>query len=75
VISRPFLTVVVLGAAAFKASQAAWVEAGGLAALGIGLLLLQFAPTRPAFKPLAWCAFALTGLAMLIVFLRMRPGV
>jgi hypothetical protein len=75
VISRPFLMVLVFGAALFKVSQAAWVEATGLAALFAGLLFLQLATKSPRLKPLAWCAFAVTGVSMVVVFLRMRTGV
>ena len=52
--------------------QGAWLEAGGLAALAAGLIVLQFARTRPALKPLAWVAFAVTAGAMVAVWLRMR---
>lgn len=68
-ISRLLVIALAFGAAAFRASQGAWVEAGGLAALGAGLLILR---VWPAQKRVAWGAFALTGLSMLVVLLRGR---
>lgn len=68
-ISRLLVIVLAFGAAAFRASQGAWVEAGGLAALGAGLLILRM---WPAQKRVAWIAFALTGAAMVAVLLRGR---
>jgi hypothetical protein len=74
VISRTLVIVLALGAALYRAVQGAWVEAGGLAALGAGLILLALAPGRPALKPLAWVAFLLTAASMIVVLLRGWPA-
>lgn len=55
------------GAAAYRASQGAWVESSGLAALGLGLLILRVAPKQ---RWLAVAAFAVTAATMLVVLLR-----
>jgi hypothetical protein len=44
VISRTLVIALALGAAVFRAAQGAWVEAGGLASLGVGLIVLAIAP-------------------------------
>ena len=74
VISRTLVIILALGAALYRATQGAWVEAGGLAALGAGLVLLALAPRRPALKPLAWVAFLLTAASMIVVLLRGWPA-
>jgi hypothetical protein len=70
VISRTLIIALALGAALYRALQGAWVEAGGLAALGIGLILLALASRRPALRPLAWVSFLLTAASMGAVLLR-----
>jgi len=72
-ISRYLVIVLALGAAARRATQPAWVETAGLLALAVGLIVLQLAPRRPAIKPLAWLAFAITAGSMAMVWVRMRP--
>ena len=54
--------------------QGAWIETAGLAALAAGLIVLQVARTRPALKPLAWVAFAVTAGSMILVWIRMRAA-
>jgi hypothetical protein len=71
-ISRILVIVLAVGAAAYRLSQGAWVEASGLSALAAGLIALQLAPRRPFLKPLAWLAFGVTAAAMVVVFLRQR---
>lgn len=72
-ISRYLIIILSLGATAMRVSQRAWVEAAGLAALTLGLVILQFVvPRKPALKPAAWLAFAVTGAAMVVVWMRMR---
>ena len=52
--------------------QGAWLETAGLGALAAGLIVLQLARARPALKPLAWVAFAVTAGTMVAVWMRMR---
>ena len=53
-----------------RASQSAWPETIGLAALGTGLVILRVAKQRPALKQYAWLCFLLTGAAVVMVFMR-----
>ena len=71
-ISRYFTIALAMGVCVFQLSRGAWVEATGLGALAGGLILLQLAPARPQLKPLAWGLFAVTAVAMVIVFMRTR---
>jgi hypothetical protein len=71
VISRYLIITLAFGAAAFRVTQGAWVEATGLGSLGAGLLLLKLAGARPALKPAAWVCFGITICAMGVVILRM----
>jgi hypothetical protein len=71
-ISRYLVIVLALGAAARQAMHHAWVQAAGLVALAAGLIILQLAQRRPAIKPLAWVAFAVTAGTMVVVWMRMR---
>jgi hypothetical protein len=68
--SRYLVIALALGAGAFRASQGAWVEAGGLFGLGAGLIVLKLAATKPALKPYAYLAFAVTAVAMGVVLYR-----
>ena len=61
-----------LGAMAMRLGQGAWVEATGLGALAAGLTILQVARRNPAIRPLAWVAFSVTVISMVVVFVRMR---
>ena len=71
-ISRYFVIVLALVAAAMRARDKAWVETIGLGALAIGLTCLRLADSRnqPALKKVAWALFAITLVAMGIVFQR-----
>ncbi|TAK14975.1 MAG: hypothetical protein EPO35_08740 [Acidobacteria bacterium] len=71
-ISRYFVIALALVAAVVRARDHAWVETIGLGALAAGLTCLRFAETRqmPALKKLAWALFAITLVAMGIVFQR-----
>ena len=71
-ISRTLVIALAFGAAIYRATQSAWVEAGGLASLGGGLVLLTLAARRPAARPLAWLAFLLTAASVIVVLLRTR---
>jgi hypothetical protein len=59
---------------AMRLSQQAWVEAAGLGALAAGLVALELSAARPSLRPVAWVAFTVTLLAMVIVFVRMQDG-
>jgi len=72
VISRTLVIALALGAAIYRATQAAWIEAIGLAGLGGGLILLALSAKRPAFRRLAWLAFLLTAASVIVVLLRGR---
>jgi hypothetical protein len=71
-ISRYFVIVLALVAAAMRARDKAWVETIGLGALAIGLICLRLADSRnqPALKKVAWALFGVTLVAMGIVFQR-----
>jgi hypothetical protein len=66
-ISRLIVIVLAFGAAAYRASEGAWVESGGLAALGAGLAVLRF---LPKLRWLAVLAFAMTAVSILVVLMR-----
>lgn len=71
-ISRYFVIALALVAAALRARDHAWVETIGLTALAVGLTALRFSESRqqPALKKVAWVLFAITLVAMGIVFQR-----
>ena len=71
-ISRPLVIILAFGAAVYRATQAAWVEAAGLAGLGAGLVILSLAARRPSLRPLAWLAFLLTAASIVAVLVRGR---
>jgi hypothetical protein len=72
VISRYFVIGLALIAAALRARDHAWIETAGLGTLAGGLILLRLADARqqPALKKAAWVLFAVTLVAMGIVFKR-----
>ena len=73
-VSRILVIILALVAAGMRASQGAWVETTGLAALATGLISLRLGDTRPGFRRrsriYAWLFFAITAGAMVIVFVR-----
>lgn len=71
-ISRYFVIALAVVAAVVRARDHAWVETTGLGALAAGLACLRFADARqqPGLKKLAWALFAITLVAMGIVFQR-----
>ena len=69
-ISRYIVILLAAVAAAMRAAQGAWVEATGLASLTAGLVALRLAPTRPSLKPLAYLAFLVTALAVVVMIIR-----
>ena len=69
-ISRYLVIALAFGAAAYRLSQGAWVEAAGLVALGAGLVILKLAATRPRIKPVAYASFLITAVAIGVVLAR-----
>jgi hypothetical protein len=72
VISRYFVIFLATVAAILRARDHAWVETIGLGGLAVGLTILRLADTRqqPGLKRIAWFCFALTLIAMGVVFQR-----
>jgi hypothetical protein len=68
VISRYLVIALAFIAGAMRIAQGAWVEAAGLFGLGAGLAILRLA--RPALRPVAYVAFLITALSIVIVLLR-----
>lgn len=71
-ISRYFVILLSAVLAVVRAKDRAWVEAAGLASLALGLTCLRLADTRkqPELKKVALALFAITLVAMGIVFQR-----
>lgn len=74
VVSRYLVIALALALTVFRLTQREWIAAAGLAGLAGGLIVLQLAARRPALKPLAWASFAVTAIAMVLVYLRMRAA-
>jgi hypothetical protein len=70
VISRYLVIALAVVAAAFQLSRGAWLEAAGLIALAFGLICLKLSATRPSFRRTAYLSFAVTVVAMAVVFAR-----
>jgi hypothetical protein len=68
VISRYLVIALAFIAGAMRIAQGAWIEAAGLFGLGAGLAMLKLA--RPALRPVAYVAFLITALSIVIVLLR-----
>jgi hypothetical protein len=60
VISRPLIIILALGAAGYRVTTGAYLEAGGLVAMALGLTFLQMAQKKPAFKSAAIACFTIT---------------
>jgi hypothetical protein len=71
VISRVLVIVLAFIVAAIQASRGAWIESAGLVGLGAGLLILRIWGAQPGRRWLAWPAFSITALAMVVVAMRM----
>ena len=69
-ISRTLVIVLAFVAGGIRLVQGALPEAGGLFALGAGLVLLQLGRTKPALKPYAFLAFLVTALVLGAVLIR-----
>ena len=63
-ISRIFVIVIALGAAAYRFATGAHLEALGLLGLGVGLVFLKVSETRPSFRRYAYLSFLLTAIVI-----------
>lgn len=70
VISRPLIIILALGAAGYRVTTGAYLEAGGLVAMALGLTFLQMAQKKPAFKTAAITCFVITGAVIAYVLYR-----
>jgi hypothetical protein len=70
VISRVFVIVLALGAAAYRFATGAQVEALGLLGLGLGLIFLKVAETRPPLRRYAYLSFLVTAIVIGFVLYR-----
>lgn len=59
-ISRPLIIILALGAAGYRVTTGAYLEAGGLVAMALGLTFLHMAQKKPAFKSAAIACFTIT---------------
>lgn len=73
-ISRVFVIVLAFIVATVQASRGAWIESAGLVGLGAGLLILRLGGAQPRRRWLAWGAFSVTAIAMVVVALRMASA-
>ena len=69
-ISRMFVIILALGAAAYRFSTGAILESVGLLALGTGLLVLRAADRRPHLRRYAYLSFLVTAAVMVYVMSR-----
>lgn len=60
VISRPLIIILALAAAGYRVTTGAYLEAGGLVSMALGLTFLQMAQKKPAWKPAAIVCFTVT---------------
>jgi hypothetical protein len=68
--SRYLVIALALGAAAYRASQGAWIESIGLLGLGLGLIALKVSATRPQLRAIAYLGFLVTALSIGAVLYR-----
>ena len=59
-ISRPLIINLALGAAGYRVTTGAHLEAGGLVSMALGLTFLHMAKTKPALKTAAVGCFVVT---------------
>jgi hypothetical protein len=69
-VSRVFVIILALGAAAYRFSTGAVFEAIGVAALAAGLLFLRAAERQPQFRRYADLSFSVTAGIMAYVMYR-----
>jgi hypothetical protein len=60
VISRPLIIILALGAAGYRVTTGAYIEAAGLVFMAFGLTFLHMAQTRPKLKSVAMGCFLAT---------------
>jgi hypothetical protein len=70
VISRYLVITLAIAAAVMQISRGSYLEATGLFGLAAGLICLKLALSRPPLKYAAWGSFAVTAIAMIVVFVR-----
>jgi hypothetical protein len=74
VISRYLVIVLAFIAAGYRFTQGAWIEAVGLASLGLGLSFLKLAAHAPALRLAAYISFAITALSIAVALIRLYWG-
>jgi hypothetical protein len=70
VVSRIFVIVIALGAAAYRFATGAQFEALGLLGLGVGLIFLKAAETKPQLRRYAYLSFLTTAIVIGMVLYR-----
>ena len=71
VISRYLVIVLAFIAAGFRALQGAWIEAIGLASLGLGLSFLKLSAHTPSLRFAAYASFGVTALSIAVALIRL----
>ena len=69
-VSRVFVIVIALGAAAYRFSTGAQFEALGLLGLATGLIFLKAGETRPQLRKFAYLSFLITAIVIGAVLYR-----
>ena len=69
-VSRLFVIVIALGAAAYRFATGAHFEALGLLGLGTGLIFLKAGETRPQLRQYAYLSFLITAIVIGTVLYR-----
>ena len=69
-ISRVFVIILALGAAAYRFATGARFEALGLLGLAAGLILLKAGETRPQLRRYAYLSFLITAVVIGMVLYR-----
>ena len=69
-ISRLFVIIIALGAAAYRFATGAHFEALGLLGLGTGLIFLKVGETRPQLRRYAYLSFLITAVVIGAVLYR-----
>jgi hypothetical protein len=69
-VSRVFVIILALGAAIYRFTTGAALEAVGLLGLAFGLLFLRLAEKQPTFKRYAYLSFMTTAAIVIYVMIR-----
>jgi hypothetical protein len=72
VISRYFLIVLAVGVGLYRATQGAWLAAGGLLTLSAGLVVLKLAERSPRLRPFAYACFLATAASVAVILIQRR---